>query len=188
LDVSDRPYVVMSGLPASGKSTVGAILARALGLTLLDKDAILEELFAGQQVSPRHRQELSRRSDAIFRELAERSAGAVLVSFWRHPDDPGPSGTPSEWVKALSRRIVEVYCECPASVAEARFRSRVRHPGHNDRRRFEGLAEQFASIARRGPLGIGRLVTTKTDGPTDTMRLIEQVTTLLSEAGRLAKF
>jgi hypothetical protein len=44
----DRPmnrFIVVTGLPASGKSTVGVTVARALGLSLFDKDEILEALF-----------------------------------------------------------------------------------------------------------------------------------------------
>jgi len=33
-------FVVITGLPGSGKSTLGALLASALGLPLIDKDAV----------------------------------------------------------------------------------------------------------------------------------------------------
>ena len=39
------PFVVVSGLPASGKSTLSRRLATALSLPMLDKDDILEGLF-----------------------------------------------------------------------------------------------------------------------------------------------
>ena len=38
-------FFVVSGLPASGKTTLGRQLASALGLRLLDKDAVLEAFF-----------------------------------------------------------------------------------------------------------------------------------------------
>ena len=41
----DRFFIVVSGLPGSGKSTLGQQLATALGLPFLDKDTILERLF-----------------------------------------------------------------------------------------------------------------------------------------------
>ena len=37
------PKAVLVGLPGSGKSTIGRRLAKALGLTLLDTDAAIEE-------------------------------------------------------------------------------------------------------------------------------------------------
>ena len=40
-----RLLVVVSGLPASGKTTVGRVLSEGLSLPLIDKDAILEALF-----------------------------------------------------------------------------------------------------------------------------------------------
>ena len=40
-----KPYVIVTGLPASGKSTLGRAVAAALGLPMLDKDDILEALF-----------------------------------------------------------------------------------------------------------------------------------------------
>jgi len=42
---ADRRFVVVSGLPGSGKTTVAQALAPLLKLPLFDKDAILEQLF-----------------------------------------------------------------------------------------------------------------------------------------------
>ena len=39
-------YIIVTGLPASGKSTIGRAVAAALNLPLLDKHEILEGLFA----------------------------------------------------------------------------------------------------------------------------------------------
>ena len=40
-----KRFVVVSGLPASGKSTLGRALAAAWALPFIDKDEILEALF-----------------------------------------------------------------------------------------------------------------------------------------------
>ena len=40
-----RLLVVVSGLPASGKTTVGRALSHGLSLPLIDKDDILEAMF-----------------------------------------------------------------------------------------------------------------------------------------------
>jgi shikimate kinase len=45
---SHRPFVVLSGLPGSGKSTIGREIAAALSLPLIDKDDILARLFDGR--------------------------------------------------------------------------------------------------------------------------------------------
>jgi shikimate kinase len=40
-----KPFVVISGLPGSGKTTLGRRLAPALTLPFIDKDDILDRLF-----------------------------------------------------------------------------------------------------------------------------------------------
>ena len=41
----DKPFIVVSGLPGSGKTTVARTLASLLDLPVFDKDEILEQLF-----------------------------------------------------------------------------------------------------------------------------------------------
>ena len=109
--------------------TIPRRLAPALDLPLIDKDDILDVLFdsfGAKDLAWRH--VLSRASDAVLRQIAESSCGAVLSSFWCHRGVGGDSGTPFEWVLALSPRIVEVHCNCPPAVAARRFRLRRRHP------------------------------------------------------------
>jgi shikimate kinase len=99
-------FVVITGLPGSGKSTLGVLLASALGLPLIDKDAFLEQLFELDHASSRH--ELSRRADELFRTAAESATGAVLVSWWRHPHSLALSGTPAESAGTDYRRSLHV--------------------------------------------------------------------------------
>lgn len=162
----DRCFVVVSGLPASGKTTLARTLAPAIGLSFIDKDQILEALFGSLGVRDlAWRQLLSRASDAVMAELAETSRGAVLTSFWRHADVANMSGTPVHWVRELSSDIVEVYCDCSPSIALKRFTTRRRHPGHCDHERnLDELAKQFEAIAERSPLGVGRLIVIDANG------------------------
>jgi predicted kinase len=154
----------MSGLPGSGKTTVGRQLARALGLPMLDKDEILEALFDSLGVGDAEwRNRLSRSADEVLRRLAEQSAGAVLTSFWRHPQVTGESGTPTDWLRSLSGKVVEAHCVCPPEVAAERFLARKRHDGHLDRdKRMEDLVAAFEQLAAHGPLGLGPLVNVDT--------------------------
>jgi hypothetical protein len=104
-----------------------------LDLPVIDKDDTLERLFNAKGVGDiGWRRALSRESDVLFRDEAERSEGALLVSFWHLPGMSPGSGTPTEWLHALSSRIVNLHCECPPTIAAARYSQRVRHPGHLD--------------------------------------------------------
>jgi len=129
-----RRFIVVSGLPATGKTTLGRRLAEAFDLPLIDKDDILESLFDSQGIGDAsHRRRLSRESDAILRNKAECSEGAVLVSFWHVAGMPEDSGTPTAWIGSLSSQVVNILCECPPHLAAERFSRRHRHPGHLDR-------------------------------------------------------
>ena len=74
-----KPLVVISGLPGSGKSTLGGQLARTLSLRLLDKDDILERLFESKGLgNAEWRKALSRESDEMLKTEAALPGGAVL--------------------------------------------------------------------------------------------------------------
>ena len=121
-DASRRRFVVVSGLPGSGKSTIGHYVARRLDLPLLDKDAILDDLFRLRRTGDAAwRRSLSRESDRLFQSQAAAAEGAVLVSFWHAPGMPPDSGTPASWLRALPAPVVHLRCVCPPRVAAERF-------------------------------------------------------------------
>ena len=104
-----RRFVLVSGLPASGKSTLARAVAPLLGLPVIDKDDILDRLFEAKGIGDLSwRRELSRESDARFQAAAEASDGAVLTSFWHVPGMPAASGTPTRWLVDLSPLVVEL--------------------------------------------------------------------------------
>lgn len=147
--------LVVSGLPASGKSSVGALLSEALSLPLIDKDTILEALFDTLGCADRdERFRLSRASDEVLFRLAAASESAVLVNWWEHD-------SARTRLREMASTVVEVFCDCPVEVAAARFEARRRHPGHHDARRTPAQVEEGVSRMRetfRGPLGIGPVV------------------------------
>ncbi|MBV8773919.1 MAG: AAA family ATPase [Deltaproteobacteria bacterium] len=136
IDPVQRRFVIVSGLPGSGKTTLARQLAPALNLPLIDKDEILDRLFDSKGVGDaKRRWALGRESDQLFQREAASLDGAVLVSFWRLPGMAADSGTPTEWLERISNAlIVNVQCNCEPETAAERFLQRKRHPGHLDSR------------------------------------------------------
>jgi shikimate kinase len=165
--------IVVSGLAASGKTTVGRALSEGLSLPLIDKDDILEALFDSlgcQDREQRHR--LSRASDEVLFRAAASSGPAVLVYWWDHTTAP-------HRLRSVADSVIEVFCDCPAEVAAARFAARRRHPGHLDSLRTpeehaEGIRRTRESY--RGPLRLdGSLITVDTHRPVDVDTLLRDV-------------
>ena len=122
-------YVVVSGPPASGKSTLAPVLARELKLPLVAKDtikdALMSVLFVPDVEASR---ELGRGAVAAMLAIAAESPiGAVIESnFYR--------SVAGETIGKLPGAVVEVFCRCPKAVALERYRRRAgsRDAGHFD--------------------------------------------------------
>jgi hypothetical protein len=78
----------------------------------------------------------------------------------------------------LSRRIVNLQCECPPAIAAARYSQRRRHPGHLDQSRSpEDVLASIEALAGLTPLEIGVRVRCDTSSEVDlsclAMRIAE---------------
>ncbi len=162
-------YVVVSGLPASGKTTVARTLAHALPVPFLDKDDFLEDLFRLAGIGdPAWRRQLSQRADVAFQRAALAEPAAVLTSWWKHPASTLDSGTPTSWLVTPPGLALEVHCTCDPSVAADRFLRRRRHPGHLDERwSRETLLAMLMEQRRHGPLFPARSLVIDTQDPLD---------------------
>jgi len=175
--VSSNPlFVVVSGLAASGKTSLAEPLAQALGVPLISKDAIKEALFEAVGFGDlRWSKTLSRAADAATVRIAQDLDGAVLDNFWY-------AETVDELLAPLPRPIVEVFCRCDPEVAYERFRDRVRHPGHADQERDpETLRAPFFTRAKKLPLRtLGLVVEVNTQRTVDVgsvaTRVVEAAT------------
>lgn len=175
--VSNQTYaskaIVVTGLPASGKTTIGKIIAAELNFPLFDKDGFLERLFdeypSGDAPT---RRELSRKSDVIFESEAKKESSTVLVSHWRPVGKVGNSGTPTEWLLENYDTVIEVTCVCDARTAAERFSSRKRHSGHEDQlKSLDEIEAWMVSISDWYPLDPVRCISVNTELGIDTSKL-----------------
>jgi len=152
--------IVVTGLPASGKSTLARRLAEDLERPVLDKDDFLEALYETNPVPDvATRQRLSRESDLTFKEAAKDKPSVVLVSHWRNASSGPGSGTPTDWISETYETVVEVHCRCSVDLAVQRFFARERHPGHRDRDRSrEEWTKALIAYAASLPIGLGTLI------------------------------
>lgn len=161
-------YLAVSGMPASGKSTLARDLGAVLQLPVIDKDDILEELFPDGEVARPLRHQLSRRADTLLQERVRAAPAAIAVSFWRRTEVSSIAGTPWAWL-AMLPDLVEIHCTCSAAIASERFLQRTRHRGHGDHLRPRSeLVEGLALQEGLGALGVGaRTITVDTSQPVD---------------------
>jgi predicted kinase len=122
-------FVVVSGPPASGKSTLAPPLSRELGLPLIAKDTIKDALMATLPVPDvAASQQLGRAAVQVMLAVAAESpVGAVIESnFYR--------SVATESLHALPGGVIEIFCRCDRAVAAERYRARAgtRHAGHFD--------------------------------------------------------
>ena len=122
-------FVIVSGPPASGKSTLAPQVASALGLPLIAKDTIKDALMSELGVADVDAsRQLGRASVKAMLAVATQSpVGAVIESnFYR-------SIAVAE-LEALPGSVIELFCRCSADTAWNRYRSRAgsRHAGHFD--------------------------------------------------------
>lgn len=145
--------VIVTGPPASGKTTVAKQLAARLRLPLIAKDTIKEALFAALGTGDLDwSRQLGESTHLVMLALAAESvaAGADVVLEANFVRREGPHD-----LAALPARFVQVHCSAPLDVLLERYASRDRHPGHVDGERIEAVRGAVES-GRHDPLDLGR--------------------------------
>jgi predicted kinase len=162
--------VLVSGAPASGKTTLAGPLAAELGLALLSKDQIKETLhdaLGAPEADPTWSQRLGAAAMELLWALAADQRAVVLEANF-----PPCRASVRDKISALCPRPVEVYCACPPGLATRRYaeRAAVRHPVHV----VTALTADYLADYDR-PVGIGDVITVDTTGPVDVAALAGRV-------------
>jgi predicted kinase len=162
----DMVVVVVTGIPASGKTTLATALSVQLGWPLISKDVVKEALFDALGTGDLEwSQRLGRAGHVVIYSLAATIPNVILEAHFQR-------GIAEPELLALNRRIVQIYCRCPVDVAAERYRSRIddpgRHGGHLREHQSQQVIERWMKDAPT-PLDLPNalLVEVDTTGPLD---------------------
>jgi predicted kinase len=164
--MADR-VVLVNGLPASGKSTLGADLARHLGWVFLSKD-VLKQTFgelAWPLVPSARLGGLA--LDAMYSLASAVDGGAVLDAIWLPTRDR--QFLDAGLVVMGEPLVVEVWCDITEAVARERFERRMpaRHEMH------EGWGPGFwddAGPITENPIRVDTSIDVDTEGVAELVR------------------
>ncbi len=175
VQATKQRIVLVSGPPASGKTTLARPLAERLGFALLTKDDIKEPLFTALEGAPGD-VEFSRRIGAAAMELlwalAPHCPTVVLEANFRTQ-----SSYDRAQVALIDRsgaQVVEVYCRLPREEASRRFAERARlerhHPAHV---LTEMSPDRIAEYEE--PFALSPVIEVDTQSPVDIESLVRRV-------------
>jgi predicted kinase len=131
--VADPLLVVVTGPPASGKSSIARELAEELAIPFLSKDELKERLYEEIGSGDELEEEIERSATAILYSVARSNlkvgVSVLVESNFDRESDPAP-------LRELGARIVQVHCGGDPDELVRHFAQRAargdRHPGHDD--------------------------------------------------------
>jgi predicted kinase len=165
--------VVVTGMPAAGKTTIARAVSRDLGLPLIAKDEIKERLYdtlgtGDVEWSGRLGQASYALIFSFAQSLLESGQAAILeANFFR--------GSEGQFSALPAHRIVQIHCDAPLDLLVERYANRCRHAGHHDDAKVNELAARLESGAH-SPLDLpGDLIRIDTSLPVDEAVIVSQV-------------
>jgi predicted kinase len=173
-------FLIVTGPPCSGKSTLARQLRTALGWPLLAKDDIKESLFDALGWSDRAwSKRLSEASYmlmfSVAAELAAAKRDCVLEGNFRWSENAERF---APLLAAPQARAIQIVCTAPADVLLTRWRARVaasqRHPGHVDAAVADDIAAELR-VHRPAPLPLPGAPLTFDSSVDDMAKFVESV-------------
>jgi predicted kinase len=173
---TQHSILLVSGAPASGKSTLARAWAQFFGYPLISKDTIKESLFdslgdhlTGDRDAAELSRLLSRASMEVLWSLAPECPQVILEANFR-PHSEYERGR----IGALPGRKLEVYCHCTLQEASRRFRERAtradHHPAHSMKTMPVELMEEYD-----GPIGLCPVIDVDTERPVDALAVADLI-------------
>ena len=172
-------FVLVTGPPAAGKTTLSTALALELGLPRLAKDTLkrglLEVLHADQLDDSRT---VGAAAVRALLALAAENRAAVLDSVWVAADSV-------ERIRALPAPVVEVFCSCALPELRRRYRARAeQRSGRSDDFDLERPEAELWNERSLRPLGGGwPVVTVDTGADVDVPALAAAVRQAVEQEG-----
>jgi predicted kinase len=148
----ETPIVVVTGPPASGKTTIARAVADGAGVPLLAKDAIKEVLFDALETGDvAWSMRLGVATYSLLYHLLEVQIAAGRSCVLEANFD---TLLASEELRGLQRRrpfrALQIACEAAEDVLLERYAGRAgRHPGHLDTARVDGVRESIRAARWR---------------------------------------
>lgn len=172
--------VLISGPPASGKTTLARPLAEALECALLSKDDLKESLFNSMNGPPgdldfSHR--LSLAAMDLLWALAPHCPSVMLEANFR-TQSPHEREQVALLLNRFGGNMVEIHCRIPIDEAARRFAERSRterhHPAHALQEMSVGQLAEYAA-----PFAMNSVIEVDTAKPVDIAALARQVSAAL---------
>lgn len=173
--------VLVSGPPASGKTTIARPLAEALGFALLTKDDIKESLFTSLNGPPddlAYSRQIGSAAMDLLWAVAAHCPQAILEANFR-TRSPREREQVTTVLRRPGARLVEIHCRIPLDEAARRFAQRARNERHHPAHALKEISlDQLSEYSE--PFALSPVLTVDTTQAVNILALANQTRELLA--------